>query len=174
MSDFRCIENRTGRLIVLSPTYSFQRGVRLVPGLNRVPELYLSEAEQYELPAADAVVAGRRIRLPARKPIMDTLAELQKPLWRPGSARRYRAVHGFYDGPQIVIHSDASMFEGRDEGPLAPDFLPDDERLALAIVANTSDRTALTRWKAFASDTLQAALARRLANLMTSTTALGA
>jgi hypothetical protein len=174
MSDIRCVTNATSRVVVLPPVFSFPKGIRLVPGLNRVPSSYFEEAEQYELPASTIKVAGRNVKQPARKPIMETLAELQRPLWRPGSARRYRGVNGPYDGPQLVIHADASVFEGRDEGPPPPDFLPADEKLALAIVERTSDHATLTRWRMSTRDnSVQAALARRLANLMTPTTAAG-
>ncbi|MEY4507942.1 MAG: hypothetical protein RLZZ450_64 [Pseudomonadota bacterium] len=168
----RGIENHTSRLIILPPTYTFPKGVRLVPGLNRVPELYFEEAEQYELPEREIESFGRKVKVPARKPITEALADLQKPLYRAenkatgasASARRFRGVNGPYSGPQITIYRDPLAIEGREDGPPPPDFLPEDKKQARAIIEVTTDRAALKKWAGQGrGEIAQAAAAKLLA-----------
>jgi len=130
------IENNTARLLGLPPTDSFPAGLRLVPGLNNVPEDYMEELQARVLtpdPKSDGT--PRPVRYPGR----EVLADLQIPV-------RIVTPDSITNGPQITIFTDDQV--GREEGPPAPHDLSKYDKLevALALVRSTRDRKALKEY----------------------------
>lgn len=163
----RRIENHTSRLIVLPSTLSFPNGIRLIPGLNTVPVMYLEELEAYSTPAREVLVGGRKVQRKERFPGREVLEDLQKPVTRPNSERSFHiAAHNGlarYSGPQITIYPDA--MEDRPDGPPPPEFLPTKKEQALPIIAVTTDRAALKRWSQQGRGEVAQAAAAKLASL---------
>ena len=130
------IDNNTARLLGLPPTDSFPSGLRLVPGLNNVPEEYMAELNERTVlqePKADGT--PRPVRYPGR----EVLADLQVPV-------RIVTPDSVSTGPQITIYTDDQA--GREEGPPAPHDLSryDKVEVAVALVRSTKDRKALKEY----------------------------
>lgn len=132
------IENNTACLLGLPPTDSYPSGLRLVPGLNNVPEEYMEELQSRSVmpePKADGTPR------PARYPGREALAAFQIPV-------RIVTPDSVTTGPQITIFTDDQA--GREEGPPAPtDLGKYDDKVAVALVRSTKDRKAL---KAYTQD----------------------
>lgn len=146
----RRVENATDQLIFLPPIngveraegdyVDFPRGMKLVPGLNTVPQLYLDALHERKLMLHDAngkPREGRDGKPLYRYPGREALAQLTAPVtYTTASGRRF--------GPRVIVHADA--LEGRADGPQAPEVLPGNEQTALAFIAATDDAKALQRW----------------------------
>jgi hypothetical protein len=146
------IENNTARLLGLPPTDSFPAGIRLVPGLNNVPEDYLDELKARAVqPEPKPDGTPRAVRYPGRELLDDYLVPVR--IVKPDS------VH---TGPQITILTNDQA--GREEGPPPPHDLSRYEKVevAVALVKSTKDRTAL---KAYTKDKRQEVAAAARAKL---------
>lgn len=145
--DTRRIENNTASIIYLPPyveitdsldtTIDFPRGLPLLPGLNTVPLKYLEALEALERPLCDKYgkPVGKKVRFPGR----EVLKQLQEPVVI------YRPEGGSLLQPRITIHLDP--LAGRDDGPPPPAVLPTtNEKVALALVAATSNTAVLRTW----------------------------
>ncbi len=132
------IENHRDSLMWLPPTPSFPNGMKLIPGLNTVPVLYLDELMERELVVADRVVNGRKLNGGTRKPAERMLANLQKHVFITdvNGSRKF--------GPQITIYDD--IMSDRQDGPPPPPALPSNKVHAKKIIEVTTERAALKRW----------------------------
>lgn len=148
------IENHTSRFIVLPPTSTFPKGVRLQPGLNTVPIKYIKQLEAVSRSGADE--EGEVVVLfPGRK----ALADLQQTV-------SLHTARGMYHGPQITMyHPDDRALDGRDDGPPPPMTLPMNQDAAKAIVNATNNRTALERWSTQGNTEAHQAAAAKLTRI---------
>lgn len=146
------IENNTACLLGLPPTESFPSGLRLVPGLNSVPEDYMLELKTRAVnpePRADGTPR------PVRYPGQEALDAFQVPV-------RIVTPDGTHTGPQITIYTDDQA--GREEGPPPPHDLSKYEKpeVAIALVRSTRDRKALKEYTKDKRPAVAAAARERL------------
>jgi len=158
------VTNNTRSFIHLPPIPGngvWPTGIRLLPGLNRVPRAYLDALNAYATPVADA--GGRPltqdvdVQVPDGKGKAVTVREKQPVLRYPGrdsierlKTRRIRLVgpRGSFMGAAVTVHADGEVDENTPEGPLPPETLPENETHAIKIVESCSDREILQRWLA--------------------------
>lgn len=129
------IENNTDRLLGLPPTDSLPAGLRLVPGLNNVPEEYMTELKtRAVMPEPRADGTPRPVRYPGQEALDAYLIPV-----------RIVKVDSIHVGPQITIFTDDQA--GREEGPPAPtDLGKYEDKVAVALVRSTKDRKALKEY----------------------------
>ncbi len=170
------IENNTDQLVFLppltgvetgqdaegTPEYTdFPKGIRLQPGLNTVPNIYLEalHAERRQMcdklgkPRVDK--DGKPIyRYPGREAIAGLISPVT-----------YTTANGRKFGPRITIYEPEQVAD-RADGPQAPATLPSNANAAMAIISVTEDRKALARWGKQARDAnIKVAIQSRLAAL---------
>ena len=134
MSDVLRIENHTHAFIYLFPTPSFPNGLRLVPGENDVPSLFMDEFQAHSVVSEAPGGKPGPVRYPGR----DALAQLQEVV-------TINKVDGRTRGPRITIYTSAQA--GHAEGPMHPiDLKAYQPAGALALIKVTTDKTALKRW----------------------------
>jgi hypothetical protein len=135
----RRIENHMDHFLLLPPTPSFTRGLKLIPGLNTVPVLYLDELNQRVLEVPARKEGGRLLPESTRRPADKMWADLQQHV-------RRVSVNGSESwGPQITIYDD--IMADRQDGPPPPMTLPaNNKTLAQKILAVTTERAAVERW----------------------------
>lgn len=128
------IENNTARVILLFPTDSFPEGIKLVPGLNTVPALYMEEFKGREVATESRAGKPGKSRFPGR----EVLEQLKEPV-------RIVTKDGIRIGPQITVYEDQQV--GREDGTPPPQSLKGlNDIAAEKIIEITSDRKALKRW----------------------------
>lgn len=139
------IENNTARPICLFPTDSFPRGRKLVPGLNRVDDLYWEEFMGHRV-MTEAKPGRKSVE---RFPGKEQIAELQLPV-------QIVTPNGVTIGPMITMYETDQV--GREEGPPPPQSLKGlKEDQAMVLIKVTTDRVALKRWASERSDWSSAA-----------------
>lgn len=146
------MENNTARHIVLPPTETFIGGVRLAPGLNTVPQLYLDE-----LCEATRTVKATTSKGKARtfSPGEELLKQLQEPV-------RIVTADSVTRGPQITIYEPEQVAD-RDDGPALPDDLEMYvEDVAIKLIQNIKNKAKL---KLYTNDRRPAVKAAALAQL---------
>jgi hypothetical protein len=155
------IENNTDRaFILLPPTESHPQGVRLLPGLNSVPDLYLEELEAITRRKADVMSPdGKTVKGALWHPGQRELARLQKPV-------RIDKADGTRTGPQITIYPKGSVQDQMPDGlPPPHDLQPYREPAALMFIEQCKDADALKRWVKDDRKTVAKAASQRLAGL---------
>jgi hypothetical protein len=165
------IENNTARFIDLPPILGietgddgdftdFPNGVRLQPGLNSVPDVYMDALRAQKRVMCDKMGRPRADKKGAplyRYPGLEILSQLQTPV-------TIITVQGTKVGPQVTVFEDSQV--GREDGPPAPMTLPASADAANAIIAVTTERAALERWlKSTKDSTLKINISTRLAGL---------
>ena len=134
MADVFKIENNTSAFIYLFGTPSFPMGVRLIPGLNTVPKLFMDEFNEHTAMTEKTPVKESVVRFPGR----EVLADLQKVV-------SYHTAEGPRTGPRVTVYTDDQA--GREDGPMPPQDLRGlKEEAAIATIRVTSDKAALKRW----------------------------
>jgi hypothetical protein len=166
------IENHTARFIDLPPILGietgeedgdftdFPNGLRLQPGLNSVPVLYLDALAAQKRVMCDKMGrprVGKKGEPLYRYPGLEIMAQLIAPV-------TIVTTQGTKISPQVTVYEDAQV--GREDGPAAPLTLPASAAAAKAIIAVTTERAALERWsKATKDSELKIIIATRLAGL---------
>lgn len=148
------VTNNTRAIIVLPgiPGVSAHAaGIRLIPGLNRVPKAYLEALASYSHQKVDSngkpdlvenkdekgkVTLIPALRYPGRE-ILTRLTTVRVPL---------NLAAGKKMGYQLEIHAPGEIDPSRPLGPTAPIDLPTSEEHAMVLISVTSDREALERW----------------------------
>ena len=134
MADVFKIENNTSAFIHLFATPSFPAGVRLIPGLNTVPKLFMDEFNEHSALTESKPNKPGVLRYPGR----EVLADLQKVV-------QFYTAEGPRTGPRVTLYTDDQA--GREDGPMPPqDLRGMKEEAAIATVRVTSDKAALKRW----------------------------
>jgi hypothetical protein len=134
MADVFKIENNTSAFIYLFATPSFPSGLRLIPGLNTVPKLFMDEFQEHSAMTEATPVRASVLRYPGR----EVLEGLQ-------AVVSYHTAEGPRTGPRITIYTDDQV--GREDGPIPPQDLKGiKEEAAIATIRVTSDKAALKRW----------------------------
>lgn len=174
------VTNQTRSFVHLPPVPRDGRwptGIRLIPGLNRVPSLYLEALKAASTPVFDEggrpitvdedVVRedakGKPVTYREKKPVVrypgrEALAELAE------RKIRLTGPRGVFTGTQIVIHAPGEIDENAADGPLPPDTLPENPVHAAKVVESCSDREALERWlESESRDEVASAIRARLA-----------
>lgn len=141
------IENHTDRAIYLpaveawsdpederpdAPIYNWSDGIRLVPGPNNVPDLYLKAYLSIEVDTVNTPKTGKR-----RKPGAENLAALQKPT-------NIYSYNGNRFGPQITVYPKGAAVDENKVLPRDLSAMRDEQALAAIDVIN--DRSALERY----------------------------
>lgn len=167
-----CITNNTMHFVHLPPVGSkFGGGIRLIPGLNRIPDDYLTQANAYARPVADQygkvrttlVERKRTIKVTEEKTGKETSKEVTEAVEEPvmrfplrKQLERFFKVpvrlitsQGKSIGPMLTLHKDGEIDDRTPLGPPPPDELPGTDGAALFIVNNTVSKEALSRWAAF-------------------------
>lgn len=140
------IENNTDRHIILPPLRAtdasgeevdFPRGVRLLPGLNTVPRLYMDVlvARETKADTKGAPKGAPKVRYPGRV----LLAQLQEPV-------DIVTINGRKRGPQITIYEPDQVAD-REDGPVLPaDLRAYGQRAALELIKAVSNVQRLRAW----------------------------
>jgi len=151
------IVNHTPRLILLPPLAGFEYGVRLVPGVNSVSQLYLDALNALEVPN-DQLPNGKSggTRFPGREALklLETAVEIH-------------SVDGRSFGPQITVYTaEAARSLDGQEGPKAPESLGGYEvEGAQALIRLVTDIDALKRYAKDRRSPVAAAAKARLSEL---------
>lgn len=144
------IENNTGAYISLFPTESFPSGVRLGPGLNTVPALFL---EEFRARSVRGEGKNAKEIFPGQVALADLLAPVS-----------YFTVAGRQFGPRITIYTDDQA--GREDGPNPPfDLRGYSEEQALVAVRVTKDPKVLKRWLTDSRQKIKEAVRGKLAEI---------
>ncbi len=170
------LENHTDQLIDLPPIHGiegddgnlidFPEGIRLQPGLNTVPQLYLDALhaqvrqvyDQLGRPRMAKPIKGQEAKPLLRYPGREAIAGLIAPV-------TYSTANGMRHGPRVTIFEPEQVAD-REDGPTAPATLPASENAALAIISVTDDRKALDRWmKQSKSPNIKVACQSKMASL---------
>jgi hypothetical protein len=140
------IENHTPRIILLPPLEGtdenpdgFPYGIKLVPGLNSVPQQYLDALLAREVPSEIGPGGKKR---PNRFPGRELIAQLETAVY-------IYSVDGRSFGPQITVYSGAAAqtLADRADGPAAPlDLGAYEVEPALAMIKLVTDVAALKRY----------------------------
>lgn len=140
MADVKRIEVHCDGAIQWPPTPSFPLGVKLLPGLNTVPQLYLDEWLSVTVDTEPVFVNGKK-QVRQRCPGAEALEALQKPT-------TIRSVDGDRWGPRITIYEPDQVAD-RDDGPPLPASLVGlNPTIAKTLIERTRDKQALKRWAA--------------------------
>lgn len=145
-SGVKRIENNTDRHIILPPVRAvdesgeevdFPRGVRLLPGLNTVPVLYLDAlaAKETKADMTRAPKGAPKVRHPGRV----LLEQLQEPV-------DIVTINGRKRGPQITIYEPDQVAD-REDGPVLPaDLRAYGQRAALELIKAVGNVQRLRAW----------------------------
>ncbi len=133
-ADTFVIENNTAAFIYLFGTPTFPSGIRLIPGVNNVPRLFMDEFQEHSSMTESRPGKPGVLRYPGR----EQLEQLQE-------AVEYHTTDGRRQGPRITIFTQDQA--GRPEGPMAPlDLKSYKDEAALTVIKVTEDKAALRRW----------------------------
>jgi hypothetical protein len=144
MANVRKIENHRPSFIFLPNTESFPDGIRLIPGMNSVPEKYMTELFDFEIVRFKTDVVkrdkdGNRVGGTQAFPGRETLEQLQQPV-------RILRYEGNTTSPQITVYPEGAVLDVED-GPRLPHDLGEYEPApALTLIRVISDKEALKRW----------------------------
>lgn len=135
------IENNTGRFIYLPPADDFPAGIKLLPGLNTVPNRYMDQllAKELKVLPKKGYEPKKGEPLKTRFPGRELIAQLQERV-------KIVTTDGAHFGPQITIY-DAEQVGDRPDGPELPDFLDAyADKIALKLVENVDQLDKLEAW----------------------------
>jgi hypothetical protein len=164
------VENNTSHRINLPPAGKHPSGVRLLPGLNSVPTAYLDALRDGFKPGgkirvggqkftqedgSTVIMGGKVVTTEDRWPGREALELLLQPV-------RIVKASGEHFGPQITIYPDLL---DREDGPMPPQVLPQNEEAAILIIQSTTSKEALQRWSKMGKGKVPQAAATKLATL---------
>lgn len=158
-----CITNQTRSLHHLPPIPGDGRwpeGIKLIPGLNRVPTAYLEAYREYSVQVADSGgrplfkdeleetldAKGKAVTVKVKVPVVrypgrDELARLTtKP------RKLVSMDKGNFVGTTLIIHPEGEIDPSVPDGPKPPAMLPENEALARKLVSDMTSKAVLTGW----------------------------
>lgn len=168
-----CVTNNTGHLINLAPIpglAAFPSGIKLIPGLNRVPKKYMDAWRGRKVAVHDTDGAPVKVSREVKEDVVVTddkgknsVQKLTKivldPVYRyPGQdeiaklgGKHVRIVRsaGKHIGPMLTFHEEGAISPNQPEGPEPPVDLPGNEVHAIKLVECTADRKVLQMWHDF-------------------------
>ncbi len=160
--EIKRVENNAPRIIIAPPTPSFPNGVKLLPGLNTLPNKYYQELMELTPPPSYKHVVGqdgqpKMEAYPPRYPGRKWLEEMQKlVIIHTPDGRRH--------SPQLTFYYEE--LPDREDGPEYPATLPSNEKAALALVNSVNPtpngRKVLERWLGTSKGAVASAIRTKL------------